>query len=330
MKKSAAAAIAAAVLAAGGGAVYATGTYDSWQDSRALARACDGMVDASETKRVLGAERVSGRSMGSLGCRAFDPGGTRASVTVTVERGSSPDSVILHAQQLLSKDQQSLLVPVGGGWPALVSTGGGGKSYATALLPCGKQSTEDDLVLGMTAVQAGSGGDVQERREDLAALVTRALEQAAEAQGCELTGVGTPQVPAGAFAELKKAGDATGTCRGTGLPSYETAADGSAPIEQCVLAGDSGERTYRLAAYYGPYPAAPRRDPLRSPYDYVGPSGTNESKSWTTVGCAAGEALYTLEALDAQAQAPDAVRQAFRAFTTESAKRHGCIAPVAQ
>ncbi|MCX4803309.1 hypothetical protein OG594_16900 [Streptomyces sp. NBC_01214] len=327
MKKSIAAAAAVAVLAAGGGIVYATGAFDSWRDGRALADACGEMVDASQMERLLGADRVSGRNMGSLGCRAFDPGG-KASLTVTVERGSSPDSVVLHTQQILARDQQSLLVPVGGGWPVMVSIGGGAESYATALLPCGKVMSEDDLVLSMTAVRSGSGGGVQERREALAALVTRALERAAAAEGCESADRDKPHVRAGAFADLQKSGEATGTCRETGLPSYETEADGTAPIEQCVLAGDGGERTFRLAAYYGPYPTAPRRDPLRGPYDYVGPSGTTESKSWTTASCAAGQALYTMEALDPRTPASDQVRQAFRAFAAESATRHGCVAPL--
>ncbi|MFG2415617.1 hypothetical protein [Streptomyces goshikiensis] len=246
-------------------------------------------MDAAEVKQLLGAERVRGRSLGGLGCRAFDPGG-KASVTVTVERGSAPGSVVQHARQILAKDPESLLVPVGGGWPALVGVGGGGETYATALLPCGNESAGDDLVVGMTAVRAKGGGTLEERREGLAALVTRALKQAAAAKGCEPAHADKPRMPSGAFTDLKKAGAATGTCRDTGLPSYETESDASAPIEQCLLAGAGGEPTFRLAAYYGPYPNAPRHDPSRSPDDYTGPSGTNAGKFWTTAACPTGEA----------------------------------------
>ncbi|MFE9846415.1 hypothetical protein [Streptomyces goshikiensis] len=325
MKKSIAVAAAAAVLAAGGGAVYATGAFDTWRDGRALADGCGKMVDAAEMKQLLGAERVRGRSLGGLGCRAFDPGG-KASVTVTVERGSAPGSVVRHGRQILAKDPESLLVPVGGGWPALVGAGGG-EAYATALLPCRSGLAGDDLVVGMTAVRAKSGGTTQERREGLAALVTRALKQAAAAQGCEPAHADKPRMPAGAFTDLRKAGAATGTCRDTGLPGYETQADASAPIEQCLLAGAGGEPAFRLAAYYGPYPNAPRHDPSRSPDDYTTPSGTNGGKSWTTAACPTGEALFTMEPLLPGAEPSAETRKAFPTFAAESAKRHGCEPP---
>lgn len=330
MKKSVIAVTVAAVLVAGGGAVYATGAYDDWRDGRALEEGCGGLVDPAEMKSVLGAERVSGKGMAAGGCRAFDPGATKASVTISLRRGPDPESVVVHADRILARDAAELLVPVGGGWPALVSAGSGSQSYATAFLPCGK-GADDDLVLNLTAVHAGAAGAVQERRDDLAVLVSRAVERAAEEQHCALPGTGTGEVkgaPAGAFEKLKKADEATGTCRGTGSFAYETEADGAAPIEQCLLAGPDGKQTFRIAAYYGPYPNAPRHDPFRSPYDYVGRSGDNGDRSWTTASCPTGEALYTLEPIRPHTAASDRERTALRVFATESAKRHGCGTPV--
>ncbi|MFI6055815.1 hypothetical protein ACIBCO_37780 [Streptomyces violascens] len=132
---------------------------------------------------------------------------------------------------------------------------------------------------------------------------------------------------ADAFTDLKKAGAASGTCQGVNAPSYESAVDAAAPIEQCLLADAVGVPTFRLGAYYGPYTNAPRRNPLRNPYDYVGAGGTNNSKSWTTASCPTGTALYTLEPLAPRATVGASERQAFLSFAARSAKRHGCSSP---
>lgn len=327
MRKSVIAVTVAAVLVAGGGAVYATGAYDQWRDGQALEEGCGGLVDAAEMMSALGAERVSGKDTGGGGCRAFDPSGTKASVTVSVQRGPDAESVVVNADRILAHDRAGLLVPVGGGRPALVSAGSGSEPYATAFLACGK-GADDDLVLSLTAVRDRPVGSLQERRDGIAALVTRALERAAEQHHCALPGVTrTKSVPPGAFEKLKKPGEATGTCRGTESAAYETEADGAAPIEQCILAGADGKQTFRVAAYYGPYPNAPRHDPLRSPYDYVGTSGSNDGTSWTTATCPAGNALYTLEPLLPHATVSERERTALRVFATESAERHGCGTP---
>ncbi|MFB7547413.1 hypothetical protein [Streptomyces sp. NPDC056154] len=329
MKKYVIPVTAVAVLVTGGGAVYAKGAYDGWRDGRALEAGCGGLVDSAEMKSALGAERVSGKGTAGGGCRAFDPGATKASVTISLQSGPEPESVVAHTERILARDTAGLLVPVGGGRPALVSAGSDSESYATAFLPCGK-GADDDLVLSLTAVHARPAGTLQERRDDLAALVTRAVEWVAERHHCALPGIGKAKgVPSGAFEKLKKSGEATGTCLGIRLPAYEAEADGAAPIEQCLLAGPDGKQTFRIAAYYGPYPNAPRHDPFRSPYDYVGRSGSNGERSWTTASCPTGEALYTLEPIRSHTTAWDRERTALRVFAAESAKRHGCGAPAA-
>ncbi|QIY99461.1 hypothetical protein HEP87_43060 [Streptomyces sp. S1D4-11] len=327
MRKSIIAASVAAVLIAGGSIVYATGSYDDWRDARALDDSCRGLVDAAEMQKALGADRVSGKDTGGAGCRAYDPGDTKASLTISVQRGQDPESIKLNADRILAQDPAEMLVPVGRGWPALVSAGSGAEPYATAFLPCGK-GTNDDLVLSLTATRATSTGSVQERRDGMTVLVTRALKQAAKNHGCPMPDADTVHsAPSGAFEELKKAGTATGTCKGINASTYEAEADGASPIEQCLLADAPGKPTFRVAAYYGPYTNAPRHNPQRNPYDYVGASGTNDGKSWTTASCPTGTALYTLEPLASHATADASERQALLSFAAQSAKRHGCSNP---
>ncbi|WP_159047902.1 hypothetical protein [Streptomyces sp. WM6378] len=326
MRKSVIAASVATVLIAGGGIVYATGTYDGWRDARALDDGCRGMVDAAEVQKVLGADRVTGRRLGEAGCRAYDPGATKASLAISVQRGQDAESVRLDTDEILAQDPSGMLVPVGRGWPALVSVGSDTGLYATAFLPCGK-GADDDLVLSLTATRAPSTRSVQEGRDGMAVLVTRALNAAAKDQGCAQPDASKVQsASADAFKDLKKAGE-SGTCQGINAPSYESAADAAAPIEQCLLADAVGVPTFRLAAYYGPYTNAPRRNPYRSPDDYVGTSGTNEGKSWTTALCPTGTALFTLEPLVPHASVGASERQALPSFAARSAKRHGCSSP---
>ncbi|GAA2426210.1 hypothetical protein ACFPFX_01390 [Streptomyces mauvecolor] len=322
-----AAAAAAAVLVAGGGIVYATGTYDDWRDARALDDACRGLVDASEVQRALGADRVSGKGTGGAGCLAYDPGGTHAFVAISVQRGRDAEWIKNNTGLFLTKRPAEMLVPVGKGWPAAVSAGSDTKPYATAFLPCGK-GADDDLVLNLTASRAPSTRSVQEDRDGMAVLVTRALSAAAKDQGCAQPDASKVQgALADAFTDLKKDGAASGTCQGISAPSYESAADAAAPIEQCLLADAAGVPTFRLAAYYGPYTNAPRRNPWRNPYDYVGARGTNDGKFWITASCPTGTALYTLEPLVPHGSVGASERQALSSFAARSAKRHGCSSP---
>ncbi|MFI2432034.1 hypothetical protein [Streptomyces sp. NPDC018693] len=327
MKKSVIVVLIAVVLAAGGGIVYASGAYDELRDGQALDEACHGLVDASEVRKALGADRVSGKSTGSAGCRVYDPGDTNASLLISVQRGrDDAESIKLNAGRILRYTPAEILVPVGHGWPALVSAGSGTDSYATAFLPCG-EAAEDDLVLSLSATRAAPADSVQERRDGMAVLVTRALKQAAKKQECEFRDTGAVRnTPTGAFQKAKEAGTATGTCQGIDEPDfvYEAEADNAAPIEQCLLFDGSATPAFRIAAYYGPYSNAARHNPERNPYDYVGASGTNDGKSWVTASCSTGAALYILEPLTSHAAAGDSERQALHVFAAQSAKRHSC------
>jgi len=324
MRKSVIAASVVAVLVAGGGTVYATGVYDDWRDARALDGACRGLVEAGEVQKALGAGRVTGKGTGGAGCRAYDPGDRQASLTISVQRGQNTELISRDTDEILAQNPDEMLVPVGRGWPALVSVRSDTNSYATAFLPCGK-GADDYLVLRLFATRAPSSVSVQGQRDGMAVLVTRALKQAAEQQKCALPRTGRARsAPSGAFEQLKKAGAATGTCKGVNAPAYEAEADGAAPVEQCLLADAAGLPAFRIAAYYGPYVNVPRNNPFRSPYDYVGANGTNGGKSWTTASCPTGTALYTLEPLASHTKVGALERQGFLSFAAQSAKRHNC------
>ncbi|MEU0627783.1 hypothetical protein [Streptomyces sp. NPDC005989] len=330
MKKSVAAMTVAAVIVAAGGVVYVSGAYDSWRDGRALDGACKGLVSAAEARKTLGMDRVSGKAIGRPSCRVYDPGDTNTELAIMVRRGEdAAESIRTHPAVILTTDREQALVPVGNGWPALVSSGTTTEPYATAYLPCGKNAN-DDLVLSMSVANANASADPQERRNGMAVMVTRALKQAAKDQGCALPGAKkvTAAPSVSVFGNLKKAGAATGTCQGVNSASYEAQPDPAAPVEQCFLAASNGEPTFRIASYYGPYTNAPRRNPFRSPDDYVGTSGTNEGKSWTTASCPTGTALYTLEPVDSRATAGAGERRALLSFAARSAERHGCGTPV--
>ncbi|MHB9859920.1 hypothetical protein [Streptomyces sp. YIM S03343] len=328
MKKSVAAMIVAAVIVAVGGVVYASGAYDSWRDGRALDDACKGLVSAAEARKALGMDRVSGKAIGRPGCRVYDPGDTNTELVIMVQRGQDAAAQIRANPAEILADWEQALVPVGNGWPALVSSGTRTKPYATAYLPCGKNAN-DDLVLIMGVANANAAADPQKRRNGMAVMITRALKRAAKDQGCALpdTKKVTAATSTGTFDKLKKSGAATGTCQGVNSASYEAQPDPAAPIEQCFLATNNGEPTFRIAAYYGPYTNAPRHNPYRSPDDYLGTSGSNEGKSWTTASCPTGSALYTFEPLTSHAKASISEHQALITFATQSAKRHGCNSP---
>ncbi|MEU4346750.1 hypothetical protein [Streptomyces sp. NPDC023838] len=322
MKKPVIATVAvSAVLVAGVGVVYVTGTYDGWRDGRQLKSACGGLVDAAETQRALGVHRVSGKRLGD-GCRAFDPDSDKGSLEVSVHRGRELDELPLDE----IRDPALQLLPVRGGWPAVVSAGGGAKAYATGSVPCGK-SADDAVVVSLRAVRSSTGTDA-DRRGALARLMTRALKNAAGKQGCALPDTKDVKDVAPGFDGMKAPGEATGTCRGTGLRSYEAVADSGAPIEQCVPAEPDGGREFKITAYYGPYAKAPRHDPHRSPYDYVGASGNRGGKAWTTASCPAGEALYTIEPLTPSSPSTDLERHILQGFAADSAQRHGCGKPI--
>jgi hypothetical protein len=329
MKKSVVAMTVAAVIVAAGGVVYASGAYDSWRDGRALDDACKGLVSAAEARETLGMDRVSGKAIGGPGCRVYDPGTTNTELVIMMQRGQDAASIRTNSAKILTTDREQALVPVSNGWPALVSSGTTAKPYATAYLPCGRNA-DDDIVLSMSVTNANASADPQKRRDGMAVMVTRALKQASKDQGCALPGTKkvTAAPFAGVFDELKKSGAATGTCQGVNSASYEAQPDPAAPIEQCFLAASNGEPTFRMAAYYGPYTNAPRRNPFRSPDDYVGTDGSNEGKSWTTASCPTGTALYTFEPLTSHAKAGASERQALSTFAAQSAKRHGCRTPL--
>jgi hypothetical protein len=102
-------------------------------------------------------------------------------------------------------------------------------------------------------------------------------------------------VPSKQSPALTPAGKAAGTCEGIASATYGSAADGRAPVEDCILADNSGEERFRIAAYYGPYAKAARLETVRGdqfdrapgptgPLRHVPPEKPSTRWSrWTTV-----------------------------------------------
>ncbi|MCX4823437.1 hypothetical protein OG883_26870 [Streptomyces sp. NBC_01142] len=322
------AAVVLGLAVAGGGIAYGTGAYDEWQDGRSLSSACDGLLDGEQAKDLLGAERLRGKEAGWNGCTAFEPGRGKASMVVRVQQGSDSARMLSQLARIETHWSGQLVGPVGGGWPAVISPRGY-LAYAGAYLPCGK-GPGDDLIVSIAAHRDASVPSFDDRTQQtrLARIVTQTLTKAAEKQGCELPdGADVSQAPDGTFKTLKRAAETKGTCRGTGSAGYEAAADGAAPIEDCLLADAQGKKLFRLAAYYGPYVKSARLETLRGK-TYLGRSGGSQGVYWTTVSCPSGDALYAIEPLDdgerfATAD-PELERRALKVFAAGSAQRHGC------
>ncbi|MEV6396460.1 hypothetical protein AB0M39_17040 [Streptomyces sp. NPDC051907] len=331
------AAVLAGLLVVGGSVAYGTGAYDDWQDARSFSSACDGIVDHTLAKDLLGAERLRGKGADGMDCSAFEPGDGKGSMSIRVQRGGQGgDSARLLWRLARANSHQGgeVMAPVGGGWPAVISIRGP-LAYAGGYLPCG-DGEGDDLIVRVVAHPGPSAPSLDDRaqRARLARVATGALAKAAGKEGCEAPDAkDVGQVPDDSFKSLTPEAKTTGTCRGTGSGGYESAADGAAPIEDCLLADAQGRKLFRLAAYYGPYVKSARRDTIRGK-TFRGASGGSQGVYWTTAACKSGPALYAIETLyDGDrfaAAAPELELPALKAFAAQSAQRHGCgaVAPV--
>jgi hypothetical protein len=190
------------------------------------------------------------------------------------------------------------------------------------------------MILVSVSAQRNATGDpftAPEQEARLARITTGTLANAAKKWGCDAElGDRVEQVPAGSVKTLKKLGAATGTCRGVGSATFETAADGSAPVEDCILATDTSERQFRIAAYYGPFVKSARLETTRG-REFLGKSGGSDGLYWTTATCGTSTALYSVEPLDSGdglvKPQPESELQALNVFAKRSAESHGCSAP---
>ncbi|MGX4690056.1 hypothetical protein [Streptomyces sp. JNUCC 63] len=327
-------AVSAAFLltAVGAGTLYATGAWDSWQDDRSLTSACQGLLDYSEAREMLGADRLRAEGDGNKArCELSDPGAGKASLNVRIQRDADDVRLLSRLDRADTHQGQKMVTPMGSGWAGVLNSGDE-SAHAAAWLSCQKQ--QDGMILVSVSAQRNATGGpftAPEQEARLARVTTQTLANAAKRWGCDAElGSRVEQVPAGSVKTLKKSGAATGTCKGVGSATFEAAADGSAPIEDCILATDTSERQFRVSAYYGPFVKSARLETTRGK-ELLGKSGGSDGLYWTTATCGTSIALYSVEPLDSGnglvKPQPESELQALKVFAKQSAERHGCSVP---
>lgn len=323
----------ALLTVAGGGSIYATGAWHSWQDDRSLSSACQGMLEYSEAKEMLGADRLrADGSENSTRCKVSDPGSGKASLDVRIQRSTDDARFLSRLDRADTHNGQQMVTPMGNGWAGVLNSSVE-NAHSVAWLQCQKQ--QDNIIV--VSASAHRNGDAEsfttsEQKSRLARITTETLTNAAEKWGCNTKlGNQLEQVPTSSTQTLKGAGQATGTCKGIDSPSFESAVDGLAPVEDCILANKTSERQFRVSAYYGPFVKSARLETLRG-NELLGESGGSDGLHWTTATCGQSTALYSVEPLDNGDGfvEPDAQLelQALKSFATQSAERHGCSAPI--
>ncbi|WP_408991318.1 hypothetical protein [Streptomyces sp. 1268] len=322
---------AVALALVGGGALYAT--KGGWLDDRSLASACDGLLETSELKGLLGTDRLRGEGTAPTHCRVIDLDDGRSSLRAQIFRGDTSEMLLGTMSRADQHDGGGLVIPAGTGHPVVL---GAQPGTASGFVPCGKGEGGPVTVL-MRAMPKNGGEslDEPEGRARLARVVSGTLDRAAERWGCEKPGKAKgkiTEIPEDTSGVLRQAGEATGTCAGIDSASYETSADGAAPIEDCQLADPSGARLFRLSAYYGPYVKAARQETLRRK-EFRTDVGGGGGVWWTTADCPQGDVLYTVETVwDGERNtfrppSPKLQKDALKTFAERSAARHGCSAP---
>ncbi|NEB36412.1 hypothetical protein [Streptomyces sp. SID14515] len=321
-----------ALALAGGGTLYAT--KGGWLDDRSLASACDGLLDTSEVKELLGADRLRGEGTETARCTAVDPDDGKAALQVQISRGEAPRTVLGTMARANPHIGGASVTPAGAGRPVVL---GAQPGTASGSVSCAKGDGGSVTVL-MRASRKDAGkllGEPEERAR-LARVLTSTLERAAERWGCEKPveseGGKVGEVPANTSRALRQAGKATGTCAGIDSASYETPTDDAAPIEDCELAEPSGTRLFQLSAYYGPYVKAARQETIRGK-QLLTDVGGGGGLWWTTADCPQGDVLYTVETVWDEEKntfhppSPKLQKDALKTFAERSAERHGCSTP---
>jgi hypothetical protein len=314
-----------------GGVFYASGGYENWKDGDALAAVvCDGMVESSGLPDLLGTDDLTATGASAGKCTVSASGSGKAALTVRIQQSADPVGLLADLGRENAHQGTERVSPVGHGWAAVLNTHED-QAQASGYLACGG-GAEGDLVVSMGARRdpAGEPLDDAEQRTRLGQALTETLKRAAEKFGCDEATLGeeVATVPSKQSSALTPAGKAAGTCEGIASATYGSAADGRAPVEDCILADNSGEERFRIAAYYGPYAKAARLETVRGDqFDRAPGAGVY----WATAACPSGEALYTVEPLDNGDgfvdPDPELERKALKTFAAASAARHGCPAP---
>ncbi|MFI2227522.1 MULTISPECIES: hypothetical protein [Streptomyces] len=300
-----------------------------------LASACGGRLYDTDLEELLGATDLQlSEPSTDASCAVKDPGQGKASLTVEVRRTDVATKLLgrLHRQNAHTGGE--MVTPIGNGWAGVLNTSSPDHAYAAAYVAC-KGGPDAGLVVTVDAYRDPSARPLDEggQRARLARLTTETLRNAASGTACEGARLGTEvsDVPADTTRTLKAEGEAAGSCEGIAHAAYESAADKDAPLVDCLVADDTGNKRFRLSAYYGPFVKSARLETLRA-RQATDDQGGRGGFHWATASCPSGEALFTIETLeigDGAFTPPDdrAETEALRTFAQRSAGLHGCLAP---
>ncbi|MEO3753608.1 hypothetical protein [Streptomyces sp. B6B3] len=299
-----------------------------------LGEGCRGTVPAAAAKTYLESDHIAVtegplQHPGTLRCSV-----TPAAITSEADEDARLDVVIspgeYGADYLDLSGIPGVTVPFGHGWVGSYAPGEAHPSVgvATLLLECPTQPG-DALMVRVYGDWSREDDELAAQKDEQLAVVTaRLARQAGPEWGCD----GHPgEVPESLPLEEPTsdipAAEATGTC--SDVLSAETAAvlgvetvsetpAGLALVEHCGARGD--EEEYDLLAYYGP-----------SAED----TGMGQPHLAATAACGRGQgwahyAAFTDENVDEQPERAAALTDAFAAFVTTSAQRHGCETPNGQ
>jgi hypothetical protein len=325
-------------LLAGGAIAYGAGAFDGVLSAHAVSAACGGLVDPDLAGKLVGADRLDGQDEGGDSCLvgAHDRGDGTGSLTIGVLDDRSNDGIFNPAgRDVIPYDFSAAIAePLGAGWTGFLTTSEGDTGKAEALVPCAKEP-DGVLVVTARAIPGPSAGrtDSDPWRDLFGRVITQALRRAAASRGCDapLPRHDLAHVPPFTSHTLMPQGRGTGTCAGIEARTYGTAADATAPIEDCLVAGPDGRPRYSVTAYYGPFAA----DAIRAKApdeDYSRPATSGGGSAWTLAACPTGRALYVVGLTNGPdgtlTKGDPAVEEgALRTFAAQSARRHGCSSP---
>ncbi|CAL9547261.1 hypothetical protein SUDANB37_04380 [Streptomyces sp. enrichment culture] len=305
---------------------------DDGRDS--LASACGGRLHDPGLEELLGSAdlRLSDSSTEDS-CAVKDAGEGKASLRVEVREADVATKLLSGIHRQNAHVGTEMVTPIGNGWAGVLNTSGPNRAYATAYVAC--EGAGSGLVVTADAYRDPSARPLNEdgQRLRLARLTTETLRNAASGAACKGARLGTEvsDLPGDTTRTLKAKGQTAGSCRGVPHAAYESVSDKDAPVVDCVVADDSGEKRFRLSAYYGPFVKSARLETLRGSQT-IRDHGGSQGFHWTTAACPSGEALFTIEPLETgggKFTAPDdqAETEALRAFAEASTGRHGCSPP---
>ncbi|MGW1789957.1 hypothetical protein ACWCO0_14975 [Streptomyces tubercidicus] len=332
------------------GFLYLSGIYDRWQDSRSLSHACKGVVDTTEVREILGADRIHGEpyahfrdSITAPGridrCLVKNPEGD-GRLIISLDWNSNSSGSLFAAGRMNSHHNTGMAIPIGHGWEGVIDRRRpDGPDIAILDMPCSNMRSSPKQAGLIVTLQAMSGdgkpitGDTQRAR--LARTATKTAVNAAKAWNCKASvGGSIDRVPKESAYQDVAAGHVSGTCKGIDSAVWESAADPDAPIEDCYQLATKAKGTAqtRLGAYYGPFAVAFPHVALFGSDIKLDQraGGAPHSMYWATAQCpSSGTALYTVVSVSGDGSgvgpaSPSARKAALKLFATQSAKRHGC------